>query len=110
MKVIPVLYNLHKIGHAQSNPQIITYGAPQGSIAFPNTFNSIPEIGLEGDVTLYVNDTSLFYLKKSLESISFNVQHDLKVLNAWFQTNLLTIDILKLSTYILFSAKNKRIS
>lgn len=102
-----------KIRETQSNPQNITYGVPQGSILGPLLFlvyiNSIHNINLYGDVSLYADDTSLFYYGSHLETIMNDAQEDLKRLNLWFQSNLLTVNASK-SNYIIFAAKNKKIS
>lgn len=101
-----------KIGKYLSCPKNVNYGVPQGSILGPLLFliyiNNIQEIGLSADVTLYADDTSLFYFGDSINSIIPNLQSDLDLLNSWFRSNLLTINIAK-TNYIIFAAKNKNI-
>lgn len=101
-----------RIGNQHSQAKSITYGVPQGSILGPLLFliyiNNIHEIGLKGDVTLYADDTSLFYFGNSVDSVISDAQSDLDLLNQWFQFNLLTINVLK-TNYIIFKAKNKKI-
>lgn len=101
-----------KIGNEQSDPRLITCGVPQGSILGPLLFlvyiNNIHEIGLKGDITLYADDTSLFYFGHSIDSIISTAQDDLQILHTWLQSNLLTINISK-TKYIIFAAKNKKI-
>lgn len=105
-------YQMVKIGEYQSSPKLITYGVPQGSILGPLLFliyiNSINEIGLKGDVTLYADDTNLMYYGHSIETVIADAQTDLNLLNMWFQYNLLTININK-TNYMIFAAKNKKI-
>lgn len=102
-----------KIGSDQSEPQLITFGVPQGSILGPLLFliyiNSIKNIGLKGNISLYADDTSLFYYGHSIDAIISDAQCDLNLLNLWFQSNLLTINIAK-TNYIIFTAINKKIS
>lgn len=102
-----------KIGDCQSLPKPVTYGVPQGSILGPMLFliyiNDIQEISLNGEVTQYADDTCLFYFGQSIHDIIINAQKDLNLLNIWFQSNLLTINIYK-TKYIIFKAKNKKIS
>lgn len=99
-----------KIGNNKSQPKPVTYGVPQGSILGPLLFliyiNSIHEVGLKGNVTLYADDTCLFYFGHSIDAIITDAQNDLNLLHKWFQYNLLTINIAK-TNYIIFKTKNK---
>lgn len=101
-----------KIGKSESSYSTLTYGIPQGSILGPLLFiiyiNGINQIGLKGDITLYADDTCLFYFSNTIEEIIDNAQKDLKLLDEWFQTNLLTINVSK-TNYIIFASKNKKI-
>ena len=100
-----------KLGnHDQSNALPITCGVPQGSILGPLLFliyiNNITEINLHGHLTLYADDTCLFYFGSSIHDIITLAQDDLNSLYTWFQFNLLTINISK-TCYVIFKAKNK---
>ena len=101
-----------KIDKYQSATHMITFGVPQGSILGPLLFliytNNISELSLHGELTLYADDTSIFYFGHSLQDISKHAQQYLNTLNRWFQSNLLTINIQK-THYIIFKAKNKKI-
>lgn len=105
-------HQIVKIQNHQSELKAITCGVPQGSILGPLLFliyiNNINELGLKGDITLYADDTSLFYFGNSISSVINDAQNDLDLLNTWFQCNLLTINISK-TNYIIFAAKNKKI-
>lgn len=105
-------YQIVKINEHQSQPRLITCGVPQGSILGPLLFlifiNDIQDIGLEGDITLYADDTSLFYYGQTMDALICKAQRDLDLLHAWMQTNLLTINVAK-TNYIIFAAKNKPI-
>lgn len=102
-----------KIGQHQSSPSPITFGVPQGSILGPLLFllyiNNIQNIGLKADVSLYADDTSLFYFGNSMKAITSKAQNDLNLLNNWFLSNLLTINTAK-TNYVIFTAKNKKIN
>lgn len=102
-----------KIDKAQSSPQTITFGVPQGSILGPLMFiiyiNGINNLGLSGNLTLYADDTCLFYFGSSMDYIISKAQRDLDILVKWFKDNLLTINTSK-TCYVVFSAKNKVIS
>lgn len=101
-----------KIGDFTSSKQNVNFGCPQGSIISPLMFliyiNNINKIGLTGHLTLYADDTCLFYFGKSIHNIVKNAQTDLDKLNEWFKFNLLTINTSK-TTYMIFKAKNKHI-
>ena len=100
-----------QLDNHQSKPQIITFGVPQGSILGPLLFliyiNNVNEIGLKGDITLYADDTSLFYYGHSIDAVISEAQQDLNILNNWLKCNLLTINTSK-TNYIIFAAKNKK--
>jgi hypothetical protein len=102
-----------KIGDHQSSPKLITCGVPQGSILGPLLFlvyvNNIHQTDIHGQLTLYADDTCLFYFGQSVEDIIKPAQKDLNTLHEWFQYNLLTRNATKTS-YIIFSAKNKKVS
>lgn len=102
-----------KIDKTESSPRKVTFGIPQGSILGPLLFliyiNNVHKIGLKGDVTLYADDTCLFYFGSSADTIITDAQADLNKLNDWLQCNLLTINTSK-TNYIIFSAKNKKIT
>lgn len=105
-------YQIVKMGTHQSSPQLLTCGVPQGSILGPLLFllyvNNIHQAGLQGHLTLYADDTCLFYFGRNINDIMKVAQDDLNILHKWFQSNLLTVNISKTS-YIVFSAKNKKI-
>lgn len=102
-----------KIDRYQSQPSSITFGVPQGSILGPLLFliyiNDMKDIGLKGDITLYADDTSLFYFGMSVDQVIMDAQSDLNLLHKWFQLNLLTVNIEK-THYVIFKAKNKMIN
>lgn len=101
-----------QINEYQSEPLPIVCGVPQGSILGPLLFliyiNNIQEVPLHGDLTLYADDTCLFYYGKTIDEVTIKAQADLDILYDWFQYNLLTINASKTS-YIIFKAKNKPI-
>jgi hypothetical protein len=94
----------------QSHPLPISCGVPQGSILglllFLVYINNMHELDLNGHITLYADDTCLFYFGLSILDLISQAQHDLDILHDWLQYNLLTINISK-TCYILFKAKNK---
>lgn len=105
-------YQIVKIGSNQSTALPITCGVPQGSVLGSLLFliyvNNIQELGLNGHITLYADDTCLFYFGSSIHNLISQAQEDLNVLFNWFQYNLLTINISK-TCFTIFNAKNKQI-
>lgn len=103
-------YQVVKINNHTSQPQNVSYGIAQGSKIGPLIFliyiNSITNIGLKGQLTLYADDTSMFYFGKCIHTMISDAQSDLDLLNEWFKYNLLTINPSKTS-YMIFAAKNK---
>lgn len=101
-----------KMGSFVSSPQNLDYGCPQGSIISPLLFliyvNNINKIGLTGHLTLYADDTCLFYFDKSINDIMTDAQRDLNLLTEWLKFNLLTVNASKTS-YMILAAKNKQI-
>lgn len=102
-----------KIGEYQSTPRLITYGVPQGSILGSILFliyiNNISKLELKGELSLYADDTTLFYYGNNIDNVIRDSQDDLNILNVWFQCNLLTLNVSK-THYVIFSAKNKKIN
>lgn len=101
-----------KISENQSSAKLITCGVPQGSILGPLLFlvyiNDIYQIDLQGDVTLYADDTSIIYYGHSVEVILPQAQCDLNKLDEWFKYNLLTVNTNK-TNYVIFHSKNKKL-
>lgn len=106
-------FQVVKIAEYQSLQKPITYGVPQGSILGPILFliyvNNISKLKLKGELSLYADDTCLFYFADKIESIIQDAQDDLNMLNIWFQCNLLTLNVAK-THYVIFAAKNKTIN
>lgn len=101
-----------RVGRTISDTHDVICGIPQGSILGPLLFlvyvNDIHQAGLQGHITLYADDTSLFYFGNKMNELAEKAQRDLNILHGWFQTNLLTINITK-TKYIIFKNKNKQI-
>ena len=81
-----------KLNNLTSDTLPITYGVPQGSILGPILFsiyiNEISKIFNCG-IVLYSNDTVILHHDKNV------LQHNLKVICAWCNDNLLTINVKK---------------
>lgn len=103
-------FQVVKIDNTESSKCPVTFGIPQGSILGPLLFityiNNIHELKLHGHLSLYADDTCLFYFGPSIHDIMAKAQEDLDTLCSWFQYNLLTINAAK-TCYVVFKAKNK---
>lgn len=101
-----------KIENNISSAQNLSFGIAQGSIMGTLMFliyiDNIDKIGLLGHLTLYADDTCLFYFDSCVHSIVTDAQTDLNRLNEWLKYNLLTVNTSKIS-FMIFSSKNKQI-
>ena len=77
----------------------ITCGVPQGSVCGPLLFllyiNDISHVLRNCKVSLYADDTVLYYSSSNLIEMVNNVQSDLHRLNEWCSSNKLTINCKK---------------
>ena len=82
-----------------SSSKPITCGVPQGSVCGPLLFllyiNDISRSMKNCKVSLYADDTVLYYSSSSLNIAANKVQNDLAALNEWCEINKLTINCKK---------------
>ena len=82
-----------------SNEEIITCGVPQGSVCGPLLFllyiNDISKVLNKCKVSLYADDTVLYFSGKNLDEVITIVQNDLVLLSNWCSKNRLTINCKK---------------
>lgn len=106
-------HQITQIGQSKSSLHEITTGVPQGSILGPLLFlvyiNDLTQLKLNGNVTLYADDTCLFYYGTEIKSITKQAQNDLHLLSNWFKSNLLSINASK-TNYIIITNRNKHIT
>lgn len=74
----------------------ISYGVPQGSILGPLLFliyiNDIGTLELAGKISLFADDTVIYYKGKSEQEIIKNIQKDMLILFQWLIDNKLTLN------------------
>ena len=82
-----------------SDEDIITCGVPQGSVCGPLLFllyiNDISKVLSNCKVSLYADDTVLYYSGKNMEDVVKVIQADLIRLKSWCNRNRLTINCKK---------------
>jgi len=88
-----------KIGNLTSELDKITCGVPQGSCLGPLLFilyiNSITELKLHGELTLFADDTCLFLKAKNNQELYIKTNSDLYTIQNWLNANKLSLNVQK---------------
>jgi hypothetical protein len=98
------------IGSVLSDKEVIEYGVPQGSVLGPILFllyiNDIANSTKAGNLTLFADDSALFYACNNKNQLEKIINEDLKNISQWLISNRLTLNVLK-SNFVVFGQKNK---
>ena len=89
----------------------INYGVPQGSVLGPLLFilytNDLPNTLTVSKSILFADDTTIYYSHSNLNTLYTNLNKDLQILNDWFKTNKLSLNVSK-TQYMIFNKKKQR--
>ena len=92
-----------------SNEKLIECGVPQGSVCGPLLFllyiNDITSSMENCKVSLYADDTVVYFSHPNLPTAIEHIQHDLNHLNMWCKRNKVTINCKK-TKYCIFGMKS----
>ena len=92
---------------AVSDPLPMTFGVPQGSILGPLLFlvyiNDLPLVIKNCEVTLYADDTVLYYFAKEPHLLEEALNDDLLKVAQWLHGNKLTLNLTKTKSMIIGS-------
>ena len=98
------------IGSVLSDPFNIVCGVPQGSILGPLLFiiytNDLPRNIHHGKISLYADDTAIFYRGKNQNQLQQVMKSDALVIHDWFRANKLTLNVDKCQI-VCFSSQRK---
>lgn len=104
-------YQYTDVNGIESDQLLINFGVPQGSILGPLLFimfiNDIQELKLHGSITLFADDTSLFYFGNDLKLLEIQMEEDLNTLTDWLRKSQLFMNLSK-TVYMIFSKPSKR--
>ena len=99
------------INNTKSSFRHISCGVPQGSILGPLLFllfiNDLPLYTNNVLTDMYADDTTLYFIHKSLEAIERNLQTALNELNIWCKNNGMVLNTAK-TKVMLITTKQKR--
>ena len=92
-----------------SQGELITCGVPQGSVCGPLLFllyiNDFSKVLSHCKVSLYADDTVLYYSANEIDDVVACVQNDLSSLSNWCNRNRLTINCKK-TKYCLYGMRS----
>ena len=87
------------VNGVESSPQIIKCGVPQGSNLGPLLFmifiNDLPNCLNHCSVSLYADDTCIYYSDKTLNDIECKLNGDLQNISEWLTINRLALNTQK---------------
>jgi hypothetical protein len=84
------------VDNKQSSVMPMNIGVPQGSILGPLLFiiyvNELPNCITSCDISMYADDTVIYFSSKSVKNIEGKLNEGLANVQKWFTDNLLTLN------------------
>jgi retron-type reverse transcriptase len=84
------------VDNKQSSGKPMNIGVPQGSILRPLLFiiyvNELPNCITSCDISMYADDTVIYFSSKSVKNIEGKLNEGLANVQKWFTDNLLTLN------------------
>ena len=95
-----------------SNIKEIEVGVPQGSCLGPLLFlvyiNDLPCIMENSKVSMYADDTSLYYSSSDISQLNDALNEDLKKLDRWLKGNKLSLNVVKTRSMLITTKQRKK--
>ncbi len=102
--------HITNVNGVKSDEQICKCGIPQGSILGPLLFimyiNDLPNHVTNMNVSMYADDTILFYSSKDINDIVFKINKDLENVENWLSKNKLSLNVSK-TNYMIIGTPQK---
>ncbi|CAB3994781.1 Hypothetical predicted protein, partial [Paramuricea clavata] len=99
-----------RVDNATSSAKYVSVGVPQGSVLEPLLFilyvNDLPSCIKKCKVTMYADDTVLYFSSSTLSELEENLNADLEILRRYLNDNLLTLNAEK-SKFVIFGSTRK---
>ena len=101
-----------RINGVDSNIKEIEVGVPQGSCLGPLLFlvyiNDLPCIMVNSKVSMYADDTSLYYLSSDISQLNDALNEDLKKLDRRLKGNKLSLNVVKTRSMLITTKQRKK--